>query len=70
MKKSTINFWLIFGLSILIAAAIIPFVVEALKVVLYLVLVLALAPIIYLILKLILPGKKPTDDDDKLKTRH
>lgn len=70
MKKGTLQFWLLFGISILISAVIISFFVEMLKIVLYLILVLALAPIIYLILKLILPGKKPTDDDDKLKTRH
>lgn len=70
MKKDTINFWLIFGISIVISAIIISFFVEVIKAVLFGILVLALAPVIYILIKLILPGKKPTDDDDKLKTRH
>lgn len=70
MKKSTIQFWLLFGVSIILSAVIISFFVEMLKVVLYAILVLALAPIIYAILRLLVPGKKSTDDDDKLKTRH
>lgn len=70
MKKSALNFWLLFGISIIISAIIISFFVKMLKAVLFVILVFALAPVIYLILRLILPGKKPTDDDDKLKTRH
>jgi zinc transporter ZupT len=70
MKKSTLNSWLILGISLVISALIISIFVKVLKAVLFVILVLALAPIIYLLIKSILPGKKPTDDDDKLKTRH
>lgn len=70
MKKSPANFWLLFGISIIISAVIISFFVKMLKVVLAVILILALSPIVYMILKLILPGKNSTDDNDKLKTRH
>lgn len=70
MKKTTLNSWLILGISLIISAIIISFFVKMLKAALFVILVLALAPVIYFILKRILPGRKPTDDNDKLKTRH
>ena len=67
MTKDNIRFWLLFTVSILISAVAISFFIEALKLVLYIILVLALAPIVYIILRSIIPGRK--SDDDKLKTR-
>ena len=67
MTKDNIRFWLLFILSVAISAAAIAFFVKALKIVLYLILVLALTPIIYIILRSIIPGRKK--QDDKLKTR-
>lgn len=67
MKKDNIRFWLLFILSVAISAVAISFFLEALKIVLYIILVLALAPIIYLILRSIIPGRK--SEDDKLKSR-
>ncbi|WP_439881124.1 hypothetical protein ACSX1A_18520 [Pontibacter sp. MBLB2868] len=67
MKKDNIRFWLLFILSVAISAVAISFFLEALKIVLYIILVLALAPVIYIILRSIIPGRK--DDSDKLKTR-
>ncbi|WP_255345433.1 hypothetical protein [Pontibacter sp. BAB1700] len=42
---------------------------KVLKAVLFVILVLVLAPIIYIVLKLILPGAKGKSEDDKLKSR-
>lgn len=67
MTKDKLRFWLIFILSVAISAVAIAFFVKALKIVLYLILVLALTPIIYIILRSIIPGRK--NDSDKLKTR-
>ncbi|MFD2513067.1 hypothetical protein ACFSRY_04265 [Pontibacter locisalis] len=67
MKKDHIRFWLLFTLSIAISAVVISFFVEALKIVLYIILVLALAPIVYIILRSIIPGRKK--GSDKLGTR-
>ena len=65
--KDNIRFWLLFILSVAISAVAIAFFIKALKIVIYLILVLALAPIIYIILRSIIPGRKT--DSDKLKTR-
>ena len=69
MNKRTLYFWLIFIASIVISAVVISVLVKALKLVLVVILALALAPVIYFILrKLLLPDKK--DGSEKLKTRH
>jgi uncharacterized membrane protein len=69
MDKRTLYFWLIFIASIIISAIIISVFVKAVKVVILVILALALAPVVFFILKkLLLPGKK--DDSDKLKTRN
>lgn len=70
MKKSTLNSWLILGISLIISAIIISFFIKMLKAALFVILVLALAPVVYFLLKRILPGRNSTNDDDKLKTRH
>ncbi|GAB3193998.1 zinc transporter ZupT [Pontibacter aydingkolensis] len=67
MKKDNIRFRLLFILSIVISAIAISFFLKALKIVLYIILVLAFAPIVYIILRSIIPGRK--NEDDKLKTR-
>ncbi|MBC5992697.1 hypothetical protein [Pontibacter cellulosilyticus] len=67
MTKDNIRFWLLFIVSIAISAVVISLFVKALKLVLYVILVLALAPVIYIMLRSIIPGRKR--DDDKLKTR-
>lgn len=67
MTKDNIRFWLLFILSIVISAIAISFFLKALKLILYLILVLALAPIVYIALRSIIPGRKKPDD--KLKTR-
>lgn len=67
MTKDNIRFWLLFILSIVISAAAISFFLEALKLFLYIILVLAFAPVVYIILRSIIPGRK--SEDDKLKTR-
>lgn len=60
---------MIFIASIIISALIISVLVKAMKLILMGILVLALTPVVYLILKkLLLPQQK--DDSDKLKTRH
>ncbi|WP_114777441.1 hypothetical protein [Botryobacter ruber] len=69
MKKSTLNFWLLFLVSVILSAIAISFFAKALKLVLYVILVLALSPIVYILLKLIFPGRKKSDDD-KLKKRY
>lgn len=69
MNKRTLYFWLIFIVSIIISVVIISVLVKAMKLVLMAILVLAITPIVFFILKkLLLPGKK--DNSDKLKTRH
>ncbi|MHA6246394.1 hypothetical protein ACXYMU_00535 [Pontibacter sp. CAU 1760] len=69
MNNRKLHFWLIFIASIIISALIISVLVKAMKLILMGILVLALTPVVYLILKkLLLPQKK--DDSDKLKTRH
>lgn len=68
MDKRTLSFWLLFIASIAISAVIISVFVKALKLVLMVVLILALAPVIFFILKrLLMPGNK--DKTDKLKRR-
>ncbi|AKD02604.1 hypothetical protein POKO110462_08850 [Pontibacter korlensis] len=67
MRKQTINFWILFTVSTILSAIAISLFFKALKVILMVVLILALTPIIYLILRLIFPTKK--DEDDKLRKR-
>ena len=70
MSRQTINFWVLFTISIILSAIIISVFVKALKVILMVILILALAPIVYLVLRLIIPGQKTIDEDDKLGKRH
>ncbi|MFD3001346.1 hypothetical protein ACFS7Z_13310 [Pontibacter toksunensis] len=68
MDKRTLYIWLLLIASILISGIIISVFVKALKVVLMAILVLALAPVIFFILKrLLMPGSK--SKTDKLKKR-
>ncbi len=69
MTRQTINFWVLFTVSIILAALLVSVFVKALKFILMLILVLALAPIIYFLLKLILPGSKNTKDQDEIQKR-
>jgi hypothetical protein len=69
MNKSTLNFWILFVVSIILSALIISIFVKVLKAALFVILVLVLAPIIYIVLKLLLPGAKGKTEDDKLKSR-
>lgn len=63
MDKKTLYFWLLFVASIVISGIIISVFVEALKVVLMVILALALAPVIFFILKkLLMPGDKGKTD--------
>ena len=70
MSRQTINFWVLFTISVILSAIVISVFVKALKFVLMALLVLALSPVIYLILRLIIPGQKTIDENDKLKKRH
>ena len=70
MSRQTINFWVLFIISIIISAIVISVFVKALKVILMVLLVLALAPIVYMVLRLIIPGQKTVDENDKLGKRH
>ncbi|WP_162055517.1 hypothetical protein [Pontibacter pamirensis] len=57
MDKKTLYFWLLFVAAIIISGVIISIFVKALKVVLMVILTLALAPVIFFILKrLLMPG--------------
>lgn len=67
MSRQTINFWILFSVSVILSALAITLFFKALKVILIVILTLALAPIIYLILRLIFPIKKR--DEDKLRER-
>ncbi|WP_187264006.1 hypothetical protein [Pontibacter beigongshangensis] len=67
MNKGTIQFWLLFIVSIILSVIAISLFFKALKLIIYVILVMALAPIIYLILRLLLPRRK--SDTDKLKKR-
>lgn len=68
MDKRTLYIWLLLAASIIIAGIIISVFVKAIKVVLMVILVLALAPVIFFVLKrLLLPGNKSRKD--KLKKR-
>ncbi|MBD1398128.1 hypothetical protein H9Q13_13215 [Pontibacter sp. JH31] len=69
MSKSTLNFWILFAVSIILSVLVISIFVKVLKAALFIILVLVLAPIIYVALKLILPGAKGKSEDDKLKFR-
>ena len=66
MDKRTLYFWLLFVASIIISGIIISVFVKALKVVLMVILALALAPVIFFILKrLLMPGNKGKTDELK-----
>ena len=67
MNKGTIQFWLLFIVSIILSVIAISLFFKALKLIIYVILVMAIAPIIYLILRLLLPRRK--SDTDKLKKR-
>ncbi|GAB3538797.1 hypothetical protein GCM10027443_34490 [Pontibacter brevis] len=68
MDKRTFYFWLLFIASIAISAVIISVFVKALKMILTVILILALAPVIFYILKrLLMPDRK--EESDKLKKR-
>ncbi|MCP2042693.1 hypothetical protein [Pontibacter sp. HSC-36F09] len=69
MNKSTLNFWILFIVSIIISVLIISVFVKVLKIALFVILVLVLAPIVYIVLKLLLPGARGKSEDDKLKSR-
>ncbi|WP_255474148.1 DUF6095 family protein [Pontibacter qinzhouensis] len=67
MNKGTIQFWLLFIVSIILSVVAISLFFKALKLILYVILVAALAPVIYLVLRLFIGrAKKP---DNKLKRR-
>jgi hypothetical protein len=70
MSKSTLNFWILFAVSLILSTIAISLFFKMIKLVLFVILVLALAPVIYIVLRLVFPGKKPGDGGDKLKTRH
>lgn len=67
MTKDNIRFWLLFILSVVISVVAISLFVKALKIVLFLILVLALTPIVYIILRSVIPVRK--NNSDKLKSR-
>ncbi|MEJ8801215.1 hypothetical protein [Pontibacter sp. H249] len=67
MTKDNIRFWLLFIVSVIISAIAISLFFKALKLILYIILVLALAPIVYIALRSIIPGRKKPDN--KLKTK-
>ncbi|GGG08282.1 hypothetical protein [Pontibacter amylolyticus] len=69
MNKSTLNFWILFIVSIIISALVLSIFVKMLKIALFAILVLVLAPIVYILLKLLLPGARGKSEDDKLKSR-
>lgn len=69
MNKSTLNFWILFIVSIIISALVLSIFVKMLKIALFAILVLVLAPIVYILLKLLLPGARGKSEDDKLKPR-
>ncbi|RIJ37392.1 hypothetical protein [Pontibacter oryzae] len=61
MMKKTINFWILLLVSIAISAMLIGVFVKALKFILMMILILALTPIIYIVLRLIFPTNKSED---------
>lgn len=67
MSRQTINFWILFSVSIILSALAITLFFKALKIILIVILTLALAPIIYLLLRMIFPIKKR--EEDKLRER-
>lgn len=67
MSRQTINFWILFSVSVILSALAITLFFKALKVILIVILTLALVPIIYLVLRMFFPIKKR--DEDKLRER-
>ncbi|OKL41048.1 hypothetical protein [Pontibacter flavimaris] len=67
MSRQAANFWILFSVSVILSALAITIFFKALKVILIVILTLALAPIIYLLLRMIFPIKKR--DEDKLRER-
>lgn len=61
MSRQTIKFWILLILSIAISAMLIGVFVKALKFILMMILILALTPIIYIVLRLIFPTNKSED---------
>ncbi|ALI98546.1 hypothetical protein [Rufibacter tibetensis] len=67
-SKQTVQFWLLLVASILLSAMVISLFLHVMKVMIYLLLVLLLAPMIYLTLKNSLPQFRGSDT--KLKSRN
>ncbi|MBF9251698.1 hypothetical protein I2I11_00160 [Pontibacter sp. 172403-2] len=63
MAKYNIKSWALFAVSILLSALAISLFIKVLKVAIFFILVLALAPVVYFILRLILRGKKRDADE-------
>ena len=67
MNRGTLQFWLLFIVSVILSVIAISLFFKALKFILFVILVMALAPVIYVVLRLLLPGRK--NNQDKLKKR-
>ncbi|MFT2007140.1 hypothetical protein ACMA1I_00560 [Pontibacter sp. 13R65] len=67
MRKGTLQFWLLFIVSIILSVIAISLFFKALKLILYVILVAALAPVIYIVLRMFLVKRKKPED--KLKQR-
>jgi len=67
MNKTALNFWILFTVSLLLSVLVISVFLKALKMILMVVLILALTPVIFIILRLIFPIRK--DGSDKLRKR-
>jgi hypothetical protein len=68
MSKSSVKFWIILLIAVLMAALSIGLVLKIAKVLIWLLVLLILTPIFYVLLRLVLP-KSLTTKHDKLKSR-
>ena len=68
MQKSTLKFWLILAVAVLLATASIGLVLKIAKFLVWLILIAILTPIFYVLIRLILP-KSFTSKQNKLKHR-
>ena len=68
MLNSTVKFWLILAVAVLLAAASIGLVLKIAKFLVYLILIAILAPVFYVLIRMLLP-KSFTDKQHKLKER-
>lgn len=68
MRKGILSFWLLFAVSIVLSAIIVSLFIKVLKLILFVILVLALAPVVYIILRLLLPVKKTENDKPDTRT--